>query len=430
MPSGGRAEVVDLDRVRVLELRDRADLALEARLDLRVARQVRVQRLDGDLALGRAELLLALVDRAHAALAEEADDLVLAAQDLADHRVAAPAASLACEHGSAAGAEALSRPRPGSDTWGIAWLGRPNRRTIRGAAAFPWPLDGRARAKDQLPGRRRRPRRGTAPRAAPRRPRQRPAAARRAVPRARGACRAASPGRRRRCASAACVANDGGAVRLRTAPSSGKSKRTRSMSVGPSKSSTAKRPITRGVACGAGELERVDAEEPDVAAVPAQVEHPLRPLDERRRVGRRLGDRDVGQPRRGSARVERAAHVDDAPRLVRERGDRGRRAHANAMRRRIRRARTSGNLPRRGVAAKGGPQGRELRPGRATRASDGASRPSPGTTTRAAWSAMRPGSSTRPVGERDARRARRTRDRRGAARRRARRGRGSGACAR
>ena len=62
MPSVVGAEVVDLDRVRVLELRDRADLALEARLDLRVARQVRVQRLDGDLALRRPELLLALVD--------------------------------------------------------------------------------------------------------------------------------------------------------------------------------------------------------------------------------------------------------------------------------------------------------------------------------------------------------------------------------
>ena len=73
----------------MLELGDGADLALEARLDLRVARQVRVQRLDGDLALRGPELLLALVDGAHPALAEQANDRVLAAEHLAEHRVGA-----------------------------------------------------------------------------------------------------------------------------------------------------------------------------------------------------------------------------------------------------------------------------------------------------------------------------------------------------
>ena len=47
---GRGPEVVDLDGVRVLKLGDGADLALEARLDLGVARQMGMERLHRDLA--------------------------------------------------------------------------------------------------------------------------------------------------------------------------------------------------------------------------------------------------------------------------------------------------------------------------------------------------------------------------------------------
>src|SRR5690606_21721471 len=47
------AEVVELDRVRVRELDDRLGLAVEARDELRVLRELGVQRLDRDLASRR-----------------------------------------------------------------------------------------------------------------------------------------------------------------------------------------------------------------------------------------------------------------------------------------------------------------------------------------------------------------------------------------
>ena len=54
--------------------------------------------------------------------------------------------------------------------------------------------------------------------------------------------------------------SDGGLLRPASprspAPSIGKSNLTRSMSVGPSKSSSAKRPIARGVGCGSGRSMR------------------------------------------------------------------------------------------------------------------------------------------------------------------------------
>jgi hypothetical protein len=122
MPSPvGLAEVVDLDRVRVLELRDGADLALEAREDLRVAREVRVQRLDRDLARLRAELLLALVDGSPCRLRRGADDLVLAAERLADHRVGGLGVARLDEHVPQLGQKRCDSSRR-SGTWGIAWV--------------------------------------------------------------------------------------------------------------------------------------------------------------------------------------------------------------------------------------------------------------------------------------------------------------------
>ena len=82
-----RAEVEDLDRIRVLELRDGAALAVKARDDRGILREVRVQRFDGDLADGRAHLLLADVDLAHAAFAEHAGHAEAAADDLSDERI-------------------------------------------------------------------------------------------------------------------------------------------------------------------------------------------------------------------------------------------------------------------------------------------------------------------------------------------------------
>src|SRR5687767_3880332 len=70
----------------MLERGYRAGLAVEARLDRRVVREVLVQRLQRDLPRRRPELLLGHVDATHAALSEELDDLVLADR-LPDERV-------------------------------------------------------------------------------------------------------------------------------------------------------------------------------------------------------------------------------------------------------------------------------------------------------------------------------------------------------
>src|SRR5262249_34923555 len=83
----GLAEIVELDRVRVLELADDAALAHEARDDLRVLRVLGDDRLDRDLALLGPHLLLGGVDAAHAALAEDAGDLEPTADERADERI-------------------------------------------------------------------------------------------------------------------------------------------------------------------------------------------------------------------------------------------------------------------------------------------------------------------------------------------------------
>jgi hypothetical protein len=81
------AEVEELDRVGVLELRHRAALAVEPRHDLRVLGQVRVQRLDGDLAGLGPHLLLAFVDPAHPSFTQQADHTKRVLDDHADHAV-------------------------------------------------------------------------------------------------------------------------------------------------------------------------------------------------------------------------------------------------------------------------------------------------------------------------------------------------------
>src|SRR5690606_3056972 len=96
-------EVVDLDRVRVLELGDRSTLAVKAREHRRLARQVLVQGLDGDLAHRRAHLLLADVDDAHAAFTEHAGHSKATADELTNQRIRP--ARCCREPGAAASAE-------------------------------------------------------------------------------------------------------------------------------------------------------------------------------------------------------------------------------------------------------------------------------------------------------------------------------------
>ena len=76
-------------------------------------------------------------------------------------------------------------------------------------------------------------------------------------------------------------------VTLSAPPIIGKSKRTRSRSVGPEYSSSAKRPIARGVGCGSWEVDVMNPEQVKLALAEAEVvERPLPALDEGRRVGR------------------------------------------------------------------------------------------------------------------------------------------------
>ena len=89
LPLRRGAEVVDLDRVRVLELGDRRHLALEAGLNGGIARELFVERLDGDLACLGAELLLPFVDGAHPPFAEQLHDAKLTPEDLAEERIGA-----------------------------------------------------------------------------------------------------------------------------------------------------------------------------------------------------------------------------------------------------------------------------------------------------------------------------------------------------
>ena len=80
-------EVVHLDCVRVLELRDGAAFAHEARMDLLILRVLREQRLHRGLAHGGAHLLLRRVHAAHAAFAEHAGDAEAPADDGVDERI-------------------------------------------------------------------------------------------------------------------------------------------------------------------------------------------------------------------------------------------------------------------------------------------------------------------------------------------------------
>ena len=79
------AVVEDLHGVRVREAARRAGLAMEAPLDLRVGRHVRVKHLQGDLSVEVG--LRRRVDRAHRADADDGGDLVLARDRLADERI-------------------------------------------------------------------------------------------------------------------------------------------------------------------------------------------------------------------------------------------------------------------------------------------------------------------------------------------------------
>ena len=81
-PFGQVAEVEHLDDVIATDAAGGLRLALEALHGVDVGRGAGVQDLDGDAALDAD--VLALVDGAHATLAEQADDAVLALDDLAD----------------------------------------------------------------------------------------------------------------------------------------------------------------------------------------------------------------------------------------------------------------------------------------------------------------------------------------------------------
>ena len=98
------AEIVELDRIRVVEIDDRLTLAMEASDELRIVGQLRVQRLDRDLTRRGPHLLLGEVDLAHSAFAEELNDAVAPHDDAPDERIA-PGARLLLEHGAALVAE-------------------------------------------------------------------------------------------------------------------------------------------------------------------------------------------------------------------------------------------------------------------------------------------------------------------------------------
>src|SRR5690606_26184645 len=89
-PVVGLSEIVDLDRVRVLELRHRAALPMEARKDTWVVGEVSVQGLDRHLAHRRAHLLLRSVHNAHAALSEHTGHAEATADQLADPTLIGP----------------------------------------------------------------------------------------------------------------------------------------------------------------------------------------------------------------------------------------------------------------------------------------------------------------------------------------------------
>src|SRR5262249_29530945 len=79
---GGRTEVQDFEDVVVADLAGGLRLALESLDGLRVRSRARVKDLDRDPAAD--PHVLAFVDGAHAARADEADDAILPIQELAD----------------------------------------------------------------------------------------------------------------------------------------------------------------------------------------------------------------------------------------------------------------------------------------------------------------------------------------------------------
>ena len=124
---GGLPEVEELNRVGVLELADGAALAVKAREDCWSLSELRLQRLDRDLADVGAHLLLGEVDAAHAAFAEDLRDAVAPADDLPDQRVLRP---------SAEGRVGARR------TWRKS--GR-RRRSVGGRRDNPWPVERRTK---------------------------------------------------------------------------------------------------------------------------------------------------------------------------------------------------------------------------------------------------------------------------------------------
>ncbi len=78
---GERAEIEDFDDVLGADAAGRLGLALEARHGLALFGDARVQDLDGHLAVDSG--VLPLVNGTHSAFAEQADDAVLAVDDLA-----------------------------------------------------------------------------------------------------------------------------------------------------------------------------------------------------------------------------------------------------------------------------------------------------------------------------------------------------------
>ena len=359
-------------------------------LDLLVARQVRVQRLDGHLALRRPQRLLALVDGAHPALAEEADDLVLAAHapDRASGR--APGRSSPGRPSRSWGRSACL-PRSPSGTWDIAWLGRPIVAQF-GALRHSSGLDGRRPGKDSVGGRRPGERR---------RPRPGPGGATGGTsdgpwrgPTARARVPRFVAGKTTPMRVLSLLENEGDASGS-GAPRSGKSKRTRSTRVGPSKSSSANRPIARGVAWGGAAPAGCSPS----SQISPRSQRRSKTHCERSTSGGGSGGvlvmamsgaaprgapassaRDTSMIRRGSSASADSAAATQTSEAVR-----------------IRRARMRWQPPTRRGLRQERTRGTRARPGRATRRGP-ATPSSPGTTTRAAWSATRPGSRTRPVG--------------------------------
>ncbi len=85
-PIRARIHVIHADDVGMREHARRLRFALEARHDLRLARELMMQELHGE-ALGVQPRVPRLVDPAHAALADHAQDLVRAVEQLAHDRI-------------------------------------------------------------------------------------------------------------------------------------------------------------------------------------------------------------------------------------------------------------------------------------------------------------------------------------------------------